>query len=176
MFDCGVAEDILQTPLVEDVVEDKWIWKEEKDGCYSVRSGYRLWIKMHGIPDFNRVEGDWCSLWNIKASQRVKHLIWRICLSNIIDSRIINYHDDVASFLLDICSREDSMLAGRVAVMVDILWRTWKEWFLTQDNGNREQVPQHPLTWIPLLEGRLKCNVNAGFNINRGTTNRGWGI
>ncbi|XP_058733327.1 uncharacterized protein LOC131604930 [Vicia villosa] len=208
LFDYGIAEDIIHTPLVEDVVEDKLIWKEEKDGCYSVRSGYRLWRKTHGSPDSNRVEGDWCSLWNIKAPPRVKHLIWRICrdclptrsLSNIIDSRIINYHDDVASVLLDICSSEDSsMLAGRVAVMVDILWRnrnnmiwnnesdtysklglsafcSWQEWFVAQDIGNRDQVRPYPLTWNPPLEGRLKCNVDAGFNIIRGSTNRGWCI
>ncbi|KAI5441836.1 hypothetical protein KIW84_011044 [Lathyrus oleraceus] len=26
-----------------------------------------------------RWEEDWCSLWNIKAPPKVKHLLWRIC-------------------------------------------------------------------------------------------------
>ncbi|XP_058749172.1 uncharacterized protein LOC131622119 [Vicia villosa] len=245
-FDGGTAEDILRTPLVEDVVEDKWIWKAEKDGCYSVRSEYRLWIKEYGARGFNRVEGAWTNLWNIKAPPRVKHLIWRICrdclptrrrliqyhvpcpatcpfchyqvedswhvffgcsvtnqcwhttgLSNIIAPRIINYHDDVFSLIMDICRREDSMLAGRFAVMIDILWRnrnnmiwnnesedcsklglhafcSWQEWFVAQENTSREHEHSHSLSWSPPMEGNLKCNVDAGFNTRRGTTNRGW--
>ncbi|XP_058784450.1 uncharacterized protein LOC131659256 [Vicia villosa] len=37
------AEEILFVPLVEDVTEDSLVWKEEKDGQYNVRSGYRVW-------------------------------------------------------------------------------------------------------------------------------------
>ncbi|GAU51905.1 hypothetical protein TSUD_416900 [Trifolium subterraneum] len=34
-----VAEKILETPLVSSVREDKVIWEEERNGCYSVKSG-----------------------------------------------------------------------------------------------------------------------------------------
>ncbi|XP_058776514.1 uncharacterized protein LOC131650817 [Vicia villosa] len=78
LFDYDVGNAILQVPLIDDVIEDKWNWKEEQNGCYSVRTGYRLWRKEVGSP-FKRVVGDWSSLWNIKAPPRVKHLLWRIC-------------------------------------------------------------------------------------------------
>ncbi|XP_058726280.1 uncharacterized protein LOC131597609 [Vicia villosa] len=201
LFDYVVVEDILQVPLVEEVQEDKWNWKEEQNGCYSVRSGYRLWRKEHVRLGSSGVDGDWCSLWNIKAPPRTKHLLWRICrdclptrlrlrhyhvscpsscsfcedtmedswhvffgcnatnhcwqitgLSHIIYPRLQIFHD-VKSLILDICSKEDSMIAGRVAVMLVILWRnrnnmvwnnekeeysklvlnafcSWQEWFL----------------------------------------------
>lgn len=58
LFDHVVAEDILQVPLVEEVVEDKWTWKEEQNGCYSVRTGYRLWRKIHKNLGYKREDGD----------------------------------------------------------------------------------------------------------------------
>lgn len=79
MFDYVVAEEIFQVPLVEEVGGDKWNQKEEQSGCYSVQYGYRLWWKYQGISGFTSVDGDWSSLWNIKASPRVKHLLWRKC-------------------------------------------------------------------------------------------------
>ncbi|XP_058758355.1 uncharacterized protein LOC131631582 [Vicia villosa] len=43
VFDHVACEDILQVPLLKEVVRDRLIWKEEQNGVYSVRSGYRLW-------------------------------------------------------------------------------------------------------------------------------------
>ncbi|XP_058784493.1 uncharacterized protein LOC131659300 [Vicia villosa] len=34
LFDCVGAEEIISVPLVEDVTEDRLVWKEEKDGEY----------------------------------------------------------------------------------------------------------------------------------------------
>jgi hypothetical protein len=41
LFPIEVAHDIVAVPLLEVVTEDRLVWKEEKDGMYSVRSGYR---------------------------------------------------------------------------------------------------------------------------------------
>jgi hypothetical protein len=41
LFPREVAHDIVTVPLFGLVTEDKLIWSEEKDGIYSVRSGYR---------------------------------------------------------------------------------------------------------------------------------------
>ncbi|XP_058741741.1 uncharacterized protein LOC131614132 [Vicia villosa] len=53
---------------------------------------------------------------------------------------------------------------------------SWQEWFMAQESSGREQTHQPIVSWNPPLIGRLKCNVDAGFNVNRGTTNRGWCI
>lgn len=93
VFDYVVVNDILQVPLIDDVIEDKWNCKEGKNGCYNVRSGYRLWIKELGSLGFRRVDGNWSSLGNVKAPPRVKHLLWRIfrdCLHTRV--RLQQYH------------------------------------------------------------------------------------
>ncbi|XP_058757283.1 uncharacterized protein LOC131630523 [Vicia villosa] len=110
--------------------------------------------------------------------------------------RLQNFHD-VKSLILDICSKEDSMTAGRVAVMIDILWRnrnnmvwnnerdeysklglnafcSWQEWFLAERHGINVENRSINLRWEPPVEGSIKCNVDAGYNNIRGTTNRGW--
>jgi hypothetical protein len=95
---------------------------------------------------------------------------------------------------------EDKEVAGRCAVMIWTLWnnrnnwlwnnekksatslgmlafQAWRECIIAndfnQENDSNNQVQQHH-TWEPPTYGWLKCNVDAGFNVRRGATNRGW--
>ncbi|XP_058758128.1 uncharacterized protein LOC131631355 [Vicia villosa] len=156
LFDNTVSEDILQVSLREEVMEDRWIWKEDQKGVYSVRSG----------------------------------------LHDIIISRLHSFHD-VKSIILDICTNEDSRTAGRFAVMIDVLWNNrnnaiwnhereevdtlglqalyrWQDWVNAQDWKQNGEMDQARSVWTPPDTGWVKCNVDAGFSNNRGTTNRGW--
>jgi hypothetical protein len=79
LFPLDVAHDILAVPLLEVVTEDRLIWKEEKDGMYSVRSGYRIYMKERNR-GYREHGGDgWSNLWRINAPPKVKHLLWRVC-------------------------------------------------------------------------------------------------
>jgi hypothetical protein len=73
------VKKILAVPLLHMVEEDKLIWSEERDGSYSVRSGYRTLMKEKGITTILREGEEWGSLWKIQAPPKVKHLLWRIC-------------------------------------------------------------------------------------------------
>ncbi|XP_058765309.1 uncharacterized protein LOC131638782 [Vicia villosa] len=79
LFYHTITKSILQVPLIEEVKEDRLIWKAEQIGMYSVRSGYRIWreAQIKHLP--GGVVEDWSSIWNIRAPPRVKHLLWRIC-------------------------------------------------------------------------------------------------
>jgi hypothetical protein len=79
LFSYDAAAQILAVPLVVEVQEDRLVWKEEQNGEYTVRSGYRLLMQEHEERVCREVKGDWRSLWQIRAPPKVKHLLWRIC-------------------------------------------------------------------------------------------------
>jgi hypothetical protein len=55
----------------------------------------------------------------------------------------------------------------------------WNDWIIAnnfnQEDGSNNQV-QLQQTWEPPNYGWFKCNVDAGFNVRRRSTNRGWCI
>jgi hypothetical protein len=79
LFPLDVARDIIAVPLLEVVTEDRLIWKEEKDGLYSVRSGYRNYMKQKNRGYGTVKEEGWSSIWKIHAPPKAKHLLWRVC-------------------------------------------------------------------------------------------------
>ncbi|XP_058760148.1 uncharacterized protein LOC131633450 [Vicia villosa] len=202
LFDNTVVKDIMQVPLAEEVVEDRLVWKDEANGNYSVRSGYRIWRKHHDRVDSVKEGMNWNSLWRILAPARVIHLIWRIC-SDCLPSkvRLVNHHVQCSPVCL-LCGNnyeDDWKIAGRVAVMLEGLWKNrndfvwhnekeeasklgwlafhkWQEWFTTQNPRDIQGVSGNLVNWSPPPFGWLKCNVDAAFNQRLGTTNRGWCI
>ncbi|KAK2352454.1 hypothetical protein QL285_090203 [Trifolium repens] len=48
-------------------------------GNYSVRSGYKRYMKHSSVFSCHRVEGDYNSLWHVCAPSKTKHLLWQIC-------------------------------------------------------------------------------------------------
>jgi ribonuclease HI len=79
MFSLEDAHDILTVPLFDLVREDKLIWKEENNGVYSVRSGYRKLMEVENRGYCSGRDDGWRSLWKIHAPPKTKHLLWRLC-------------------------------------------------------------------------------------------------
>ncbi|XP_058746446.1 uncharacterized protein LOC131619358 [Vicia villosa] len=203
LFDHVGAASILRVPLVEDVVEDRLVWHEEKNGVYSVKSGYRLWRGVQSRSTHYDMGGNWKSLWNISAPSRAKHLLWRICRGCLPTRYNLQQHHVPCPSLCPWCDlqdeddcREDRRVAGRFAVMLEVLWRSrnnvvwqddrqdairiglqayynWYDWFLAREDHIRDVNNNHPVVWIPPMLNHVKCNVDAGFNNVCGTTNRG---
>ncbi|GAU46081.1 hypothetical protein TSUD_239680 [Trifolium subterraneum] len=74
-----VAEKILETPLVSSVREDKVVWEEERNGCYSVKSGYKLTMRYIIGSDKYHIMGNWNGIWKAQAPHKARHLLWRLC-------------------------------------------------------------------------------------------------
>ncbi|GAU41787.1 hypothetical protein TSUD_137160 [Trifolium subterraneum] len=79
LFSKDAAEKILETPLVSSVREDKVVWEEERNRCYSVKSWYKLAMRYIIGSDKYHVVGNWNGIWKAQASHKARHLLWRLC-------------------------------------------------------------------------------------------------
>jgi hypothetical protein len=79
LFPLHVANRIIETPLINVVEDDKLLWSDSIDGNYSVKSGYKVVMNDTRRAGDLEHNGDWLGLWKIKAPQKAKHLLWRIC-------------------------------------------------------------------------------------------------
>jgi hypothetical protein len=79
VFSNDIAEAILNTPLYEQVQNDRLIWKAERNSFYSVWSAYRLCVEeLVDVSHLHRL-GNWRDIWSLKIPLKVKHLVWRMC-------------------------------------------------------------------------------------------------
>ncbi|XP_058784794.1 uncharacterized protein LOC131659630 [Vicia villosa] len=196
LFDHVGAESILKVPLVEEVKEDRLVWQEEQNGEYSVKSGYRIWREKQSSSRDLGVEGNWKKLWSISAPSRAKHLLWRICRGCLPTRIKLQQHHVICPLSLSLVC-EDRRDAGRFTVMLEALWRSrnnvvwldsredairiglqayhnWYDWFQAKEESVVCDNNTNSVDWIPPMVNRVKCNVDAGFNNVRGSTNRGW--
>jgi hypothetical protein len=59
VFSHADSRRILDTPLIDQVTEDKLIWKAERNGFYSVKSAYRLCVDVLTDSSHLRKGGYW---------------------------------------------------------------------------------------------------------------------
>jgi ribonuclease HI len=125
---------------------------------------------------------------------------WTVAgLQNIISSRLEQFHE-VKEVIFDICSKETKEVAGRVALVIWLIWNNrnqwlwnhekrnatqigvqaihmWNEWFELQKCSIRtpenEQVQQQ-MRWTPPRQGWIKCNVDASIHCEGRITSGGW--
>ncbi|KAL0001542.1 hypothetical protein SO802_015323 [Lithocarpus litseifolius] len=81
----------LATPLQQDGSLDTLIWKETKSGSFSVKSAYKVVIRMRDTiwveHSSARKDGTfWRRLWRLNVSPKVRMFLWRAC-SNILPTR-----------------------------------------------------------------------------------------
>jgi hypothetical protein len=79
LFPLHVANNIVETPLLNVIEEDKLIWRDNTNGNYSVRSGYKVLMEATKHEVNSSQHDDWLRLWKIQAPPKTKHLLWRIC-------------------------------------------------------------------------------------------------
>ncbi|GAU19427.1 hypothetical protein TSUD_76710 [Trifolium subterraneum] len=123
-----VVEEIIATPLISSVKEDKVVWDEERNGCYYVKSGYNLAMRCIFRSDRHHVEGNWNDIWETQSPHKTRHLLWRLrrgCLStqvrltqHYVDCELScpvcddEVEDDIHVFFGCVAARECWMAAG----------------------------------------------------------------
>jgi hypothetical protein len=76
------AESILATPLRDDF-EDFYAWKFEDNGIFTVKSAYKLYVRLHDGPTQSssspeREEKYWKQIWQLECPPKVRQFIWRL--------------------------------------------------------------------------------------------------
>ncbi|KAL5800890.1 hypothetical protein ACOSQ3_032522 [Xanthoceras sorbifolium] len=86
VFVAADRDSILEIPLSFGECNDSLIWHFDKNGEYSVKSGYRVAAQeklalkgSSSCPDSKW----WLALWNLNIPPKIKIFIWRVCLNAI---------------------------------------------------------------------------------------------
>jgi hypothetical protein len=138
-----MVQAILDTPLFSEVQNDKITWMMERNGRYTVKTGYKLAMMELLHTDRFHVEGDWHRIWKVNSPHKACNFLWRICrgciptrlrlqsqareswywagLPTVRQSRVGTV-SSLTDFVFDICRSESRDIAGRVALL---LWQIW---------------------------------------------------
>ena len=79
LFPDDMVQAILDTPLFAEVQNDKIVWMMERNGRYTVKTGYKLAMMELLHTDRFHVEGEWNRIWNVNSPHKARNLLWRIC-------------------------------------------------------------------------------------------------
>ncbi|GAU33315.1 hypothetical protein TSUD_165800 [Trifolium subterraneum] len=154
-----VAEKILETPLVNSVREDKVVWEEERNECYSVKSGYKLAMRyiIGCLPTRSRllerrVE---CTL-NchvcVEESEDELHIFFRCAvardswsadgLSSVLHNATYQ-QTNAMDRIFAICSNESSNTVGRVAMLLWCIWHNRNDKLWNDNVQMSRQIGRH---------------------------------
>ncbi|KAK9911294.1 hypothetical protein M0R45_035213 [Rubus argutus] len=101
LFPIHEVEAILSIPVVHTSVDDSYLWHHNKNGKYSVKSGY--WVAMdkrRREVGTARLSADvsqyWRHLWKLKVPPKMNHFLWRCsrgfipCKEALLKKRIVD--------------------------------------------------------------------------------------
>ncbi|XP_050233384.1 uncharacterized protein LOC126681873 [Mercurialis annua] len=80
------AQEILKIPLTSSCNDDKWSWRFDRKGLYTVRSAYKALMEVNNNTTPNVIWSGWKHLWKLKVPPKVKNFLWRCC-SNCLPTR-----------------------------------------------------------------------------------------
>ncbi|CAI9761215.1 unnamed protein product [Fraxinus pennsylvanica] len=116
---------------------DVMIWEPEKNGIYTVRSGYRLFVKINRDRQLGEVSyADdqrkmWKKIWKMQIPHKIRVFAWRVChnglptLRNLLARKVIedavckfcNKEEEDINHALLYCSRIEPVLATKLSFL-----------------------------------------------------------
>ena len=109
--DQRVIQDI---PLSQSWCQDVLYWWPNKDGVYTVRSGYwlarggyiRAWQSQHGSEAADR----WRHLWKVEGPPKLQHFLWRACKGSLAVRERLKHRHITMDALCPICEEADETI------------------------------------------------------------------
>lgn len=133
---------ILAIPLGAITVDDREIWHYEKNGCFSVRSCYRLALSAHlttpGVSSGSGgIEGRWKEIWKLPIPPKIRIFLWRACLESLpVSIELFRRHVIPNPFCIN-CGSEPESISH----------------VLTKCRGMRAIWSDHPFSLPPFDQG-----------------------
>lgn len=84
LFDPADVERILAIPVGSLDNNDEIIWRHNKNGNYSVRSGYQVALTTLDIAESSNNEENkrwWSKFWHLNIPPKIKMFGWRLCMN-----------------------------------------------------------------------------------------------
>lgn len=150
------AEAILRTPMLA-VVEGCWAWAQEKHGCYSVRSTYRLLLSKRdqqrdGDRGSSSSDGEWRRVWKAKVLPKVQVFWWRVIHEYLLARQILKGRHIERVANCELCGAEEESIL-HVLVECKMAGRFWEA---MRDIMGVKLPHLHPVTWArDLLDTRV---------------------
>lgn len=104
------AQAILRIRIPQISVVDRLAWVHNKNGQYSVKSGYRLWqdSNIQNLP--NEDSRGWRKIWTLQIPSKVKFFLWRVCRSNIPVRANLQRRHITVPLICPMCTTDDEHL------------------------------------------------------------------
>ncbi|GAU32895.1 hypothetical protein TSUD_393160 [Trifolium subterraneum] len=165
------ADKILETPLVSSVREDKVVWEEERNWCYSVKSGGCLSTRSRLLE--RRVE---CTLNCPVCNEKIEdefHIFFRCAaardswsaagLSFVLHNSTYQ-QTNAMDRIFAVCSNESSDTVGRVAMLLWCIWHNRNDKLWNDNVQMPRQIGRHAFDawndWYSIH--KLQSNIVSG--------------
>lgn len=98
LFTQQTVQQIMAIPRPHEETSDSWVWIPNKDGVFTVKSGYHVATNIRrGMPPDAISEENrqyWRALWSVMLPSKIKIFLWRLCrdvlpvLTRLRDKRV----------------------------------------------------------------------------------------
>lgn len=121
-------------PLSTRIQSDSWAWQFEKNGIFTVRSAYRLFVKtklekeawLEGRASSSDAEGDgrnWTKLWKVKVPSKIRVFLWRLAQHSLPTGDLLAHRHMADSATCAICGESDSWRHSLIScTLVRCVW------------------------------------------------------
>ena len=119
-FDAEIVDAILTIPLSNRWPNDNLYWWLNKNGKYSMKSGYWVGLLGHTHEDDNVVDAAdkklWSTVWNISGPPKLRHFIWRSCKGSLVTKKYLFQRYSAPS---PTCDRCDTGTESIILALID---------------------------------------------------------
>lgn len=105
------AQTILATLVPQGSSRCRVVWANSTNGCYSAKTGYRLWHTLNiGISNVPQGEG-WGKIWRLLLPPKMKIFLWHFCRNMIPVRRRLSNKEVQVPWLCPMCNIDVEHLA-----------------------------------------------------------------